>query len=66
VPALFLVNRGAEPVVVTGRDGEPFLRLGPNGAEVNRRSPTWADDARAQGRELTVASAVVDPASPPE
>jgi hypothetical protein len=66
VPALFLVNRGAQPVVVTGRDGEPFLRLGPNGAEVNRRSPTWADDARAQGQDLTVASAVVDPAAPPD
>ena len=66
VPALFLVNRGAEPVVVTGRAGEPFLRLGPEGAEVNRRSPTWADDARAQGRDLTAAAAVVDPAAPPD
>ncbi|HMF03317.1 MAG TPA: hypothetical protein VKH17_00770 [Acidimicrobiia bacterium] len=66
VPALFLVNRGAEPVVVTGRAGEPFLRLGPNGAEVNRRSPTWADDARAQGQDLTAAAAVVDPGAPPE
>ena len=66
VPALLLVNRSALPVVVTGRDGEPFLRLGPQGAEVNRRSPTWADDARAQGRDLTMASAVADPASPPE
>ena len=66
VPALFLVNRGAEPVVVTGREGEPFLRLGPNGAEVNRRSPTWADDARAQGQDLTVAAAVVDPTAPPD
>ena len=66
VPALFLVNRGAQPVIVTGRDGEPFLRLGPNGAEVNRRSPTWADDARAQGQDLTVAAAVVDPTAPPD
>jgi hypothetical protein len=66
VPALFLVNRGVEPVVVTGREGEPFLRLGPSGAEVNRRSPTWADDARAQGQDLTVAAAVVDPTAPPD
>lgn len=66
VPALFLVNRGAEPVVVTGRDGEPFLRVGRDGAEVNRRSPTWADDARAQGQDLTVAAAVVDPTAPPD
>jgi hypothetical protein len=66
VPALFLVNRGAEPVVVTGRAGEPFLRLGPDGAEVNRRSPTWADDARAQGDDVTATAAVVDPAAPPD
>jgi hypothetical protein len=66
VPALFLVNRGAEPVVVTGREGEPFLRLGPNGAEVNRRSPTWADDTRAQGQDLTVEAAVVDPTATPD
>ncbi len=66
VPALFLVNRGAEPVTVIGRDGEPFLRLGPDGAEVNRRSPTWADDARAQGEDLAVAAAVVDPTAPPD
>jgi hypothetical protein len=66
VPALFLVNRGAEPVVVTGRAGEPFLRLGPNGAEVNRHSPTWVDDARAQGQDLAAAAAVVDPTAPPE
>ena len=64
VPALFLVNRGAEPVVVAGQDGEPFVRVGPNGAEVNRRSPTWADDARAQ--DLTAAAAVVDPTAPPD
>ena len=66
VPALFLVNRGRQAVVVTGRDGEPFLRLGPDGAEVNRRSPTWADGARAQGQDLTIAASVVDPNAPPD
>jgi hypothetical protein len=66
VPVLFLSNRSAEPVVVTGRAGEPFLRVGPKGADVNRRSPTWADDARAQGQDLTVAAAVVDPTAPPD
>lgn len=60
------MNRAAEPVTVTGREGELFLRLGPNGAEVNRRSPTWADDARAQGQDHTVAAAVVDPSAPPD
>jgi hypothetical protein len=66
VPALFLANRSTEPVVVTGRDGEAFLRVGPDGADVNRRSPTWADDARAQGQDLAVAAAVVDPTAPPD
>ena len=68
VPALFLVNRGADPVVVTGREGEPFLRLGPNGAEVNRRSPTWADDARAlwdRSEELTGLTFPLTPAPTP-
>jgi len=66
VPALYVTNRGAEPVVVLGRDGEPFVRVGPGGAEVNRHSSTWADNARAQGQDLAVAAAVVDPGAPPE
>jgi len=66
VPALFLSNRGSEAVVVLGRDGEPFARVGPDGVEVNRHSPTWADNARAQGQDLTVAASIVDPGAPPE
>jgi hypothetical protein len=66
VPALFLSNRGDEPVVVLGAEGEPFLRVGKTGTEANRHSPTWAENARAQGQDLAVASAVVDPSAPPE
>jgi hypothetical protein len=53
-------------VVVTGRDGEPFPRLGPTGAEVNRRSRTWATTRRPEGKDLTAAASVVDPGAPPE
>jgi hypothetical protein len=66
VPALFLTNRGAEPVVVLGRDGEPFLRLGPGGTEVNRHSSTWADNARTQDQDLAVAAAIVDANAMPD
>lgn len=51
-PGLFVRFDGAGTVVVDGADGEPFLRLGPNGAEVNRRSPTWVFTAQAQGADL--------------
>ena len=66
VPALFLSNRGEEPGVVLGAAGEPFLRVGPNGTEVNRHSPTWADNARAQGQDFALAAAVVDPNAAPD
>ena len=66
VPALFLSNRGDEPVVVLGASGEPFLRVGEDGTEVNRHSPTWADNARARGQDLAVAAAVADPGALPE
>jgi hypothetical protein len=66
VPALFLSNSDAEAVVVLGRGGEPFARVGPGGVEVNRHSSTWADNARAQDQDLAVAAAIVDPGAPPE
>ncbi len=66
LPALFVRNTGAEPVVVLGAGGEPFLRLGPAGAEVNAHSPTWIDTARALDRDVTVAEAVADVAATPE
>jgi len=53
-------------VVVVGSAREPFLRVGPNGTEVNRHSPTWADNARAQGQDFALAAAVVDPNAAPD
>lgn len=37
-------------VVVLGLQGEPFLRIGPDGVEENRRSPTWAASRSLTGR----------------
>jgi hypothetical protein len=62
-PGLFLRYDGPGEAVVEGADGEPFLRLGPAGAEVNRRSPTWIFTAQARGEDLAEASA--DPTAAP-
>lgn len=63
-PGLFLRYDGAGQAVVEGADGEPFLRLGPAGAEVNRRSPTWRFSAQARGEDLTGAD--TDPSAEPD
>jgi hypothetical protein len=63
-PGLFARYDGSGEAVVAGRDGEPFLRLSPAGAEVNRRSPTYAFAAQARGEDLAGIDA--DPAAPPE
>ncbi len=47
VPALYLENAGAEPVMVLGSAGEPFLRIGPDGTSANVRSPTWLASGKA-------------------
>jgi hypothetical protein len=66
VPVLLVANDGAEPVVVFGPDNEPFARIGADGAEVNRRSPLWLENARANDQDLTTAGVVADPTAPPE
>jgi hypothetical protein len=66
VPGLVLRNTGAEAVTVFGPGGEPFARVGPAGAEVNRHSPAWVDNARAQERDPAATTGIVDPAAPPE
>lgn len=64
-PGLFVRNTGTQPVTVLGAAGEPFARIGPSGAEVNRRSPTYVASAQASGVELDP-SIAVDAAAPPD
>lgn len=62
LPGLFLINLGQRPVTVLGREGEPFARIGPDGVEVNVRSPTHFDDRLARG---SVPAVPADPDAPP-
>jgi hypothetical protein len=63
VPAVFVENLSAQPVVVLGKDGEPFARIGPKATEVNLRSPTWAEIQQARGHDP---SAEADAAAEPQ
>lgn len=63
VPAVYVENASAQPVVVRGDAGEPFLRIGPDGTSANLRSPTWLASGRA---ELTGAAARPDASAAPE
>jgi len=66
IPGLYVTNSGTTPVVVLGADDEPFLRIGPDGVEANRHSPTWIDNARARDQDLTAAAAEADPDAAPD
>jgi hypothetical protein len=57
VPGVFLSNTSTSTVTVFGASGEPFLRLGPSGAEVNTLSPTWVDNLVVQDLTPTKADA---------
>lgn len=66
-----VTNHGDDVLVVEGYEGEPYLRVGPDGIEHNRRSPaTYLNDARTElriGSRSTVAMPPdVDPSAPPE
>jgi hypothetical protein len=63
VPAIFVKNEAAEPVVVLGRDNEPFARIGPAVTEVNLRSPAWAEIQQASGKDP---SGETDPRAEPK
>jgi hypothetical protein len=63
MPGVFLDNPGTEPVVVLGRQGEPFLRIGPAGTEANLHSPSWVDNVRGHGDTPTVEA---DASAPPQ
>lgn len=49
LPGVFLANPQLVPMTVLGRDGEPFLRFGAAGVEVNERSRTHVEDRQARG-----------------
>lgn len=55
IPSLSLQASSGREVTVLGRDGEPYLRFGPDGAEVNRDNPTHRDDLLGRGRPVTPA-----------
>ena len=47
VPGLMVANAGRQPLTVLGVDGEPFLRIGPDGVVANLSSRTWRESGRA-------------------
>lgn len=66
-----VVNTSDQVLIVEGYEGEPYLRIGPDGVEHNRRSPaTHLNDERVQRRissRTDVAMPItVDPSAPPE
>lgn len=61
-PGISVNYEGQGEVVVLGTEGEPYLRITPNGTEANALSPTWVasqDPSAVAGRGL-------DPTAPPE
>ena len=61
--SLRLSNTGRRPVEIIGPDRELFGRVGPDGAEVNQRSPVWVPTAQYANRYL--ADPVIDPGARP-
>lgn len=66
-----VANHGDEVLVVEGYEGEPYLRIGPDGVEHNRRSPaTYLNDERTELRISSRSSVAmppdVDASAPPE
>jgi hypothetical protein len=68
---LEVVNESDHVLVVEGYEGEPYLRIGPDGVEHNRRSPaTYLNDDRVGQRVGTRTGVAmppdVDASAPPE
>jgi hypothetical protein len=59
-----MINRSGRTIILEGYDGEPYLRLGPDGLYVNNRSPAVWLNADRLGATPVPASA--DPAAPPD
>jgi hypothetical protein len=55
VPTLSVQGASGREVTVLGRDGRPYLRFGPDGAEIDRSSPTYRDDLLGRGRAVSEA-----------
>ena len=60
---LQLENDTGRELVVLGYEGEPYLRVGPGGVDVNRRSPATYLNAERQGAPVPAAA---DAKAPPE
>lgn len=59
-----LANRSGVPVTVLGYDGEPYLRISPDGVEQNERSAaTYLN--RTRDSRSAVPDTALDPAAPP-
>lgn len=56
IGALRVDNRSGDDVIVDGLEGEPFLRIGPDGAFANGWSPTFQRDGRAADVDLDPAA----------
>jgi hypothetical protein len=57
-----VVNRGDGVLVIEGYDGEPYLRIGPDGVERNRNSPAAYLDRERFGRVAVPPNADADAA----
>ena len=60
-----LGNDTGEVVEVLDADGEPFLRIGPDGVEADVASPTWAASDRPYGLRTGTADVPPDDGAPP-
>lgn len=57
LPGIFLSNPERMPLTVLGSNGEPFLRFGADGVEVNENSRTHVEDRQARGLPAGLPSA---------
>ncbi|MCA1713042.1 MAG: hypothetical protein LC789_15935 [Actinobacteria bacterium] len=57
LPGVLLSAAPGIRVTVEGVDGQPFLRFGPSGAEVNTASRTYVEDRTARGEAVPPAAA---------
>jgi hypothetical protein len=56
VGGLLVQNSSERSLQILGIDGEPFLRIGPQGVEANLHSRTWWRSARSNGRRHDTAA----------